>query len=599
MEINNPFAVQTPEELSAQDVVNLFVEDFSDFYKIPKAGHTFLNGARGSGKSMIFRYLEPDVQCLTLNKSVSELPFFAAYVSIKNTDLKLTEFIRLENKHANIILNEHFVTVYIAIKLLVSILKAPTERDISAFNEVLTAFYAIDFAGLMKKGGWRNDLPEMSSSPDLDEYINKMIDVLDSVYSDTISYLRKLSFDDEVIHYSGPLYGYLDFLVPLIKKIKMLPFMPNGSIYLLIDDADNLSKIQTSILNTWVSHRTIGDVSLKISTQLAYKTWRTITGQRIDSPHDYSDVNIYDIYTSSKNKYKERLTKIVKKRLENYGLKDVEPEGFFPPDQDQEAAIKAISDEIRTSWETDGRGYRPSDDVVRYARPTYIARLKEGKSKSGSTYSYSGFDQLLHISSGVVRYFLEPASLMYAEQISRNPQDKVAFIEPSIQNKVIRQQANDFLFAEFDKILKDEVDEKQPHDKPRKLRNLIMGLGGVFHYILLSNLSERRVFSIAFSNEPDSEVLEIINLGIQYGYFHRSSIGNKDGYGRTSLYILSRRLAPFFNLDPTSFAGYKFVTNDVIREVMYRPQSFLRRMEKRPIDAYLDDPQRSLFDEVQ
>ena len=39
-----------------------------------------------------------------------------------------------------------------------------------------------------------------------------------------------------------------------------------------------------------------------------------------------------------------------------------------------------------------------------------------------STYSYSGFDQLVHISSGLVRYFLEPAAVMFDEQRSSDSQ---------------------------------------------------------------------------------------------------------------------------------------------------------------------------------
>ena len=46
---HNPFAVQTPEDMHAQEVVDLFVPDFSDFHKIPLAGHAFLNGSRGGG----------------------------------------------------------------------------------------------------------------------------------------------------------------------------------------------------------------------------------------------------------------------------------------------------------------------------------------------------------------------------------------------------------------------------------------------------------------------------------------------------------------------------------------------------------------------
>ena len=66
-------------------------------------------------------------------------------------------------------------------------------------------------------------------------------------------------------------------LLPNAQSTKGAPFMPKGPIYLLLDDADNLNETQTRILNSWVFCRTSSDVSLKISTQLNYKTFRTAT----------------------------------------------------------------------------------------------------------------------------------------------------------------------------------------------------------------------------------------------------------------------------------------------------------------------------------
>jgi DEAD/DEAH box helicase domain-containing protein len=50
------------------------------------------------------------------------------------------------------------------------------------------------------------------------------------------------------------------------------------------------------------------------------------------------------------------------------------PEQFFPPAQEQEDKIKVIAQELRANWDAEGRGFRASDDMVRYARPTYIPR---------------------------------------------------------------------------------------------------------------------------------------------------------------------------------------------------------------------------------
>ncbi|MBV9156687.1 MAG: hypothetical protein JO097_10535, partial [Acidobacteriaceae bacterium] len=291
---------------------------------------------------------------------------------------------------------------------------------------------------------------------------------------------------------------------------------------------------------------------------------------------------------------------IVHKRLTIYGI-NTTPEQFFPPALEQEDKIRGIAQELKSKWETEGRGFRASDDMVRYARPMYITSLL-GRSKSGSTYKYAGFDQLVHISSGIVRYFLESASLMYGEVRSRQPGIPVTAIPPEIQDQIVRSQADQFLFSEFDRWSTDEAGKEEGNsakvlDKTRRLRNLIQALGGTFHQILRSDASERRIFSVALTDEPTADILEVFDLGVQYGYFHESTIGNKEGTGRTRLYVLTRRLAPFFTLDPTSFAGYKFVTNEALREATRKPKTFLGKIRREGVDSVLETGQLALFEE--
>ena len=153
----------------------------------------------------------------------------------------------------------------------------------------------------------------------------------------------------------------------------------------------------------------------------------------------------------------------------------------------------------------EGRGYRASDDAVRYARPDYIKSLA-GTSKSASSYCYAGFEQLVHVSSGVVRYFLEPAAKMYSEATTKGDGKPVSSIPPGIQNSVLREMAKAFLFDELDKESQDKSGEAPPAEDLAKLANLIEALGGLFHQCILSDRAERRVFSIAFSDTPSQEI---------------------------------------------------------------------------------------------
>src|SRR5579871_4816664 len=60
----NPFAVESPEKLDSEHVFKLFVEENSGADVVDKRKHTFIWGPRGSGKSMLLRYLEPRCQAI-------------------------------------------------------------------------------------------------------------------------------------------------------------------------------------------------------------------------------------------------------------------------------------------------------------------------------------------------------------------------------------------------------------------------------------------------------------------------------------------------------------------------------------------------------
>ncbi len=601
---DNPFKVFTPEDMEATDVFALFVDPFTDFNKIRDPGHTMLNGPRGCGKSMILRYLLPDCQCLALGKTLRELPFLAFLISIKNTGPNLTEFRRLRDRHADIVLNEHVLTIFTATKVFSSLSKLELSKDDVATKESIEYFEKHVRKRLTASGASVPSLPGGVCDPN--SVFRHIADICDNLYGEVVQYARRLAYSaNEAVPYSGALCGYVDFLLPLLQQLKPLSFLPSSTLYLLFDDADYLNKAQTIVLNSWVSTRTQMEVSIKISTQLRYKTHATVTGLPIQAPHDFQTINISDVYTTRHGRYLSRVEEIVSKRLKSAGI-TCSPREFFPGDTAQEKAIQAVGEKIRAEWNTSGRGYRAGDDVTRYARPEFIKSLG-GTSKSTSTYSYSGFDQLVHISSGLVRYFLEPAAVMFDEQRSRNPEKPVEFIESRIQDQVIRDAADNLMFGEFDNIRKEEEVDHAQHAEPGtrlddfhrqmdRLRNLICALGGTFYLKLISDDSERRVFSVAISGVQDPEVVDVFELGVRCGYFHRSSIGNKDGTGRTRLYVLTRRLSPYFKLDPSSFAGYLWVTSAMLREAMANPEAVLRKVKKEGVTDYFESSQLTLFD---
>ncbi len=592
---NNPFEIKTPETNSAEDILELFVDVFPDFWQVKEIGHTFLNGPRGSGKSMMFRYMMPDCQMLKTGNKACDLDYFAVYVGIKQTNINNTELDRLSN-HATLIINEHLLSTFVIANVLGSI-RQMCNVELNDYTEDIKSFYRDTFVGVVVQSGYEGDIDVNCDDSDGDSLFLRMIRVVESMEQECKKYCNRLALNrDLATPYTGALTDFVDFVLPIIKGLKRIALFPQGKpFYILIDDAGYLNLAQTKVLNTWVSYRSTKDICLKISAQLDYKTHLTANDKRIDAPHDYSEINISTVYSSKTSDYNDRIKEIVRKRLEKYLNLKIEPEEFFPQDIEQEQAIDAIYQKLLKDNEDPERPYASGDAARRYARPDFIKDLQKNH-KSGFTYSYAGFDQLVAISSGIIRYFLAPAQEMFSVMVAKNPDMDIREITPGVQDEVIKRYSDNFLQGQFDEIRKDQGMENFTLEKADKLYNLVDSLGELFHVILVSNASERRVFSVALTDSPDEELYEILDMCEHYGYIHKRTIGNKDGTGKNRMYVLSRVLSPHFKLDPMSFAGYKFMDSATLKIALTSKKKFLQIMSKGIAPNIPNQP--TLFDNL-
>lgn len=600
----NPFSVRTPEDLDAVEANNLFVDVFTDFYKLLEPSHSMLVGPRGCGKSMMFRVLLPDCQMLDRGCSLKDLPFFSVLVPIKGTDLNLTEMQRLVDTPFNAILNEHFLTMYITTRIFLTL--STVEIQDTQENRGATLEYVNSVLQKLRDCDWTEtddfafDLTPKDEGSFVRAHFFALRQLFDELFIGVIRYLRRLA---NPMHgsaaYTGPLCGYADFLLPLVRELKCLSYMPTAPWYLLIDDADYLNLTQTKILNSWLAIRTPGLLNLKVSNQFRYKSYRTMSGLAVEPPHDYSEINVSDLYTVRRKKYAARVRQIVERRLTAADL-SVSPEEFFPVDAVQEQAVDEFRRSVRESPST-SEASEPSVDRAALARALYIAGLAE--KRAAHTYRYSGFEQLVHVSSGLVRYFLESAARMYSEEMASPSALPIRHIPPHTQDAVVREEANKLMYADFDRLFADENSEPYDelyramlHNSKVRLSNLVRALGGLFFQKLISRGTERRVFSFAVSDGADEELAAVFVLGVQFGYFHKSTIANKDGTGRTPLYILTRRLAPHFNLDPSALGTYVFLPRRRIKEAIADPDAFIRRIREEGFEDLFETRQLSLFE---
>ncbi len=139
----NPFYVRSPEGMSAKDVRSLFVEAFSDYPSVLEEAHIFIVGPRGTGKSMMFRYMMPDCQFALISEN--SLSFFATYVPLKRQNFNIAELARLENAHANVLINEHLLTAFVACRFFDQVSGGIDDGILEAdsFSEIRSCFEAI------------------------------------------------------------------------------------------------------------------------------------------------------------------------------------------------------------------------------------------------------------------------------------------------------------------------------------------------------------------------------------------------------------------------------------------------------------------------
>lgn len=579
----NPFKYVTPQSLTIEEVNELFVSDNTQFNRIKRVGHTIIHGAMGSGKSMLFRFMHPECLAMHHNISITELDYFSFYIPIKEGHLKITEMDALQGLHGELLLTEHMMVIYVLQHIFMQLEKMKID-DTNINRESFKSFYENDLKLLLGLVNGESYYIELEKCDDLKDSFSKARNIFKQMHYDFFyKYVYKIRQQiEQNMTYDGPLCLYGDFLCSLLESIQKLEFVPNKPIYLLLDDADNMNEVQTKVLNTWISQRTIRQLSIKITTQRRYKNYDTTNNLTIKSPHDFYEIDLSELYTASSSEYTKKVNSIVQKRLNKYGYLDTTPEEFFPENKKQREKINHITTLLEQK--------KDYQFARRNAVPEYIKSL----GKNSNYYSYSGFNSIVNLSSGVVRIFIDFAARMVEEQ--QRTMEEYSSITPKVQDHVLKSASVKYV----DNVLYREVNEnhesKENIDIGKKLRNLVDFVGNSFNQLFYTELSERRIFSFAVKGEPNEELSKVLQHGLRLGVFHKSFVSNKSGTGKTRVYLLNRILAPHYKLDPTSIVGYKFISSELLNYAMYHPEKCVLEIKKKGQSAFDENIQMSLFD---
>ena len=504
---------------------------------------------------MLFRILQSD--CQKLLHPNGKRDFLSIYFAVRDSDLMVEELELMQMHRQKSALSESHLSLLVVRQLFVALTKTPEVVPAEGRGRLVeVAESCLQTAFNFSKV----EVPPIEGDS-FEVVLTRIVEVLDVETARLVRHVQRQLYGPEE-GYEGPLFFFDSLLAPLADFfLDEVGFR----LFVLVDDGDDLPMSHTVVLNSWIARRR-SSLVFKVSTMYAYKTYKTRSGSRIQQPHDFIE---YDIATrfleNDSEDYVGLIRKICIKRLRQAGMCDdasevVAPEVFFPQDETQEERLAETRARLTKEYGKRYSGRAVRDNVYRHLTSEYMKELNQ-RHALGS-YRYAGFKTLAVLSGGLVRDFIICAQGMY-DDASRGVAGPIKAIPPSIQNEVVRKRA-DAMLLEIEDAKQKRAGSK---DDWCAVGRLVAGLGATFKKKMLSDDSERRVFSFAFQSRPNETLLKLLNLAIREGFLVRGFISKKEGIGRRYLYVLTRRVAPAFSLDVSAYSGYLSVEPHVVERL--------------------------------
>ena len=553
--MSNPFELVTASKLSAEEAVELWCDD-KRVDRVKGKENCFVNGHRGTGKSMLFRILQYD--CQLLLHPGSHPPFVAVYLPVRDTEFITEEMELFQDDSQRSLISESHFCVLITLQLLRLLQKHTDlipEGSHNAFSELAREHYERAFRFSTREA---RDLPRNNYQ----QFLMELAAALQDEKQHIVQYVGLRLYQQS--SFQGPLFMFETLFGPLAD---FLHAQAAKTVYVLIDDGDDLPESHTIVLNTWIARRHLS-VVFKVSTMFGYKTYKTRSRSAIQHPHDFFQFDIATrfLISDGPEDYVDLLRQICEKRLASAGVATsatrYSADEFFPEDTEQKARLEELAQQLTQQYRERFQGRAVRDYVYRHLTSEYVKELN--RKRAAETFAYSGFRTIALLSSGMVRDFIICAQRMY-DNASRAQSGTLTAVPPHIQSTVVRNYA--------DEVLEDILNYKQKRSREatqddwQAIRRLVEGLGSLYKEKMLSTDAERRVFSFAFQDEPGRDLDRLLGWAVEEGYLMKGFISRKEGTGRRVLYVLTRRLAPAFSLDVSAYCGYLSLTADVVRSL--------------------------------
>lgn len=544
----NPFTLVRAEDFNHnyKKLASLFYDSPSWDAIQSRTDNVFIEGGRGTGKSMLLRRLSAQATIANMRFKNEKATFDDI------TDEYFGVYIKLFRGSYDRIDPVDKIEPEIASRL------AEQELNIEIFDA---------FVGTLRWLDQERALPLSMSRNALDNMVKELALLFPKGPSvDTLDDLRKIvHFEQDQINnflkgkafrnqytYNGSYVSTPTFIQRLSRICREHLFPKTDMrLFLLIDEFEALLDIQQIALNTVIKNR-FPDVTLKIAVRrLGRKTMETfLVEDPIQEPRDYREV-ILD-FDMNPRLYQDFLEGIAAKRLSEAGYLQTEIRNYLePPILDEEVPRNEIEIELGKIWKN--LKY-PEDQMSEDFRNKYYSTaLYRALFRLSTRKAFVGFEQYALLSSGIVSNFIELCQYAFYFAIADGlPLRDNPRISTYLQNEAA-YRVSGRLFS--------KIDSNVPIIGST-LATLLSHLGAILYSRLLLHSSEPEVNRIELEGFDESskreykKLAQVIDGASVWSIFHVKE--SKDGfYPANSLrqsiveLTINRIYTPFLKISPT------------------------------------------------
>lgn len=578
----NPFADVAANGLQPEEVHGLFVAQMGPLANLKNYVDTIVEGQRGTGKTMLLRYLSVQVQCSVIaavpgealdaiGKFRSQALPLGIYCCLTNAGLNRSDSQVLKNGMRERLVFEHITALFIICRIIIAI------RTLAARSSG-TLLPASDFTYLCRL--LRVVAPDPSGLES--DRLSALLDEIELQRMAANEHLASLLPGGTVTNFN-PWLDLSYTLSSVLERVKEALKL-TAPIFLLLDDFDQLAKGQQEILFNAAAARRHDVVCYKFGIMSEGQKAFMSTGDRsYREGDDYNFVRL-DWIDESQNQYTRTLDEIVTRRLQRSGwpmhitldsLLDNWNEGNKYRDlakQQVEAELIHVSEDQRSA--------KVKDLWDRQGNARYFKLL----AKKRVFHRYAGKITIIHLSSGIFRQFLELCSgivdLALADpRWSPESKEKIGVEK---QNKAVREWSKDVYRHLGTSGDVSNLNNKTQIVRSQHLINLAQALSRFFQAKLVTGGKDSDAIAVSVTGHlaPEGFAKALLDVAVRESVLQRKAFDYKAKSGtgdRFPTYRLNRRLAPSVGLGVSEPQGRHELTAVLIELAATNPEAFLQK----------------------